>query len=147
LPKGRWREPALVRLVHPRENVEINTGTILIEKHALRPQCFQLRDYAYPNAWMSVSHNLTPSELEKELSITGWTFFYMASAIRTTSFGFNRAKMIHAALKRIIADAKDQRCNCVEIDDVTTHSFLGMPYVRVSAHPRHIQKGMVFSGQ
>jgi hypothetical protein len=137
----------LVQLVHPRENVEINIGTILIEKHALHPQCFQLRDYAYPSAWMLVTHNLTASELEKELSVTGWTFFYMAGAIRATSFGFNRAKMIHAALKRIIGNAKKQRCNCVEIDDVTTHSFLGMPYVKVSAHSCHIQKGMVFSGQ
>jgi hypothetical protein len=137
----------LVRLVHQGDNVEINNRTILMEKHALCPPCFQLRDYSYPNAWMVVTHGLTSSELEKELSFTGWTFFYMASAIRATSFGFDRAKMIHAALKRIIATVKKQRCNCLEIDAVTMHSILGMPYVNVSAHPRHIQKGMVFSGK
>jgi hypothetical protein len=142
-------EPALVkgRPFIEGENVEITSGTILIEKNALHPQCFQLRDHAYPDAWMRVTHDLTRPELEKQLRATGWTFFYMASAIRTRSFGFDRAKTIHAALKRIIANVKKQKCNCLEIDGVTAHSFLGMPYVSVSAHPRHIQKGMVFSGR
>ncbi len=125
----------------------ITPGTILMEKHTLRPQCFQFEDDPYPNAWMSVKHNLTPYELEKELATAGWTFFYMAGAVRTTSFGFDRAKMIHRAVKRLITNTKLQKCNCLEIEDVATHSFLGMPYVSVSAHPRHIQKGMVFSGQ
>ncbi len=118
-----------------------------MEKGTSRPQCFQLEDDPYPNAWMSVKHNLTSYELDRELVCTGWTFFYMAGAISTTAFGFDRAKMIHAALKRLIANAKLQKCNCLEIDGVATRSFLGMPYVSVSAHARHIQKGMVFSGQ
>lgn len=125
----------------------IGSGTILIEKDALHPRCFQLRDDSSPSAWMSVTHNLTPRELEKELSTTGWTFFYMASAIRMTAFGFDRAKTIHAALKHVIANVKRQKCNCLEIDGVAAHSFLGIPYVSVSAHPRHIQKGMLFSGK
>jgi hypothetical protein len=125
----------------------IASGSILMEKDALHPRCFQLHDDSSPRAWMSVTHNLTPRELEKDLSTTGWTFFYMASAIKRTAFGFDRAKTVHAALKAVITKVKQQKCNCVEIDDVAAHSFLGIPYVSVSAHPRHVQKGMVFSGQ
>ena len=122
----------------------IKSGTILIERSALRPQVFQLEDAWSANAWTSVSHNLTTPELEKQLSIAGWTFFYMADAIRTTAFGFDRAKMIGAALRRLIKNVKLQKCNCLQIDDVSMHSFLGLPYMSISAHPRHIQKGMVF---
>ena len=125
----------------------INPGTILIERDALRPQCFQLEDDPQPNAWPSVKHRLTPHELEKELTGTGWTFFYMAGQIKTTAFGFNRAKTIGAALRRLIRNVRLQKCNCLEIDGVQTHSFLGVPYVTLSAHPRHIQKGIVFAGQ
>lgn len=125
----------------------ITSGTILIAKDAPHPQCFQLEDDSSANAWMRVKHNLNSHELEKALESAGWTFFYMAGAIRTIAFGFNRAKMIQAALKRLITNVKQQKCNCIEIDAVAAHSFLGMPYVSVSAHPRHIQKGMVFSGQ
>jgi hypothetical protein len=125
----------------------ITPGTILMAKDTFRPQCIQLEEDPYPNSWVPVKHDLTAHELEKELSTTGWTLFYLASPIRTTAFGFDRAKMIHAALKRLIAQAKLQKCNCLEIDDVATRSFLGMPYVSVSAHPRHIQRGQVFAGQ
>jgi hypothetical protein len=70
----------------------------------------------------------------------------MAGQLSTVSFGLDRKKMIHAALKRIITKTRLQKCNCLEIDEVATHSFLGAPYVSVTAHPRHIQKGFVFSG-
>jgi hypothetical protein len=125
----------------------LTPGTILMEKGTSRPQCFQLEDDPYPNAWMSVKHNLTSYELEQELVAAGWTFFFMAGEISATAFGFDRAKMIHAALKRLIANAKLQKCNSLEIDDVATRSFMGVPYVSVSGHARHIQKGAVFTGK
>jgi hypothetical protein len=125
----------------------MKSGTILIEKNTLRPPCFQAEDELCPNAWMSVKHNLTPRELEQELSITGWTFFYMANTISATAFGFDRARTIDAALKRLITKVKRQKCNCFELGDVAAHSFLGMPYVSVSARPRHIQKGVASSGR
>ncbi len=124
----------------------IAPGIILMGKDTLRPRCFQLEDATYPHAWMSVKHNLNSYELELELATGGWTFFYMANAMRATACGFNRSRMIRAALKRLITDARKQRCNALEIDDVETRSFLGIPYVSISAHPRHMQKGMVFNG-
>ena len=123
------------------------SGTILIERDAPRPRCFELRDGSPVNAWMPVTHNFTPHELEKELSSTGWTFFFMAGAIRSTAFGFDRVRTTDKALKRLIANVERQKCNCLQIDEVAMHSFLGLPYVSVSAHSRHIQKGMIFSGR
>ena len=125
----------------------ITPGTILIEKGTFLPQSWRLETESYPSTWMSVKNHFDPHEVDKELATAGWTFFYMAGGIRTTAFGLDRQKMIHAALKRLIAKVRLQKCNCLEIDEVATHSFLGMPYVSVSAHSRHIQKGLVFSGQ
>lgn len=125
----------------------ITSGTILIDRSALRPQVFQLDDAWSANAWTSVRHSLTPHELEKQLSIAGWTFFYMAGAIRTRVFGFDRAKMLGEALKRLIKNVKLQKCNCLQIEGMAMRSFLGVPYMSISAHPRHIQKGLVFVGQ
>jgi hypothetical protein len=122
----------------------ITTGTILIEKGTPVPQFFRTGTESYPNAWMRVARNRNPQEFEKELATAGWTFFYMAGEIRTIAFGFDKQKMIDAALRRLMANVKLQKCNCLEIDKVATHSFLGMPYVSVSAHSRHIQKGSIF---
>src|SRR5688572_5436203 len=102
----------------------ITPGMILMGKDTVRPQCFEFGGEPYPGAWRSVKHNLNPFELEKELAGSVWTFFYIASAITATAFGFDRAKMIRAALKRLITNVKRQKYNCLEIDDVATRSFL-----------------------
>jgi hypothetical protein len=93
-----------------------------------------------------VKSSLDPHDLEKEFAALGWTFHYMAGKVKATAFGFDRQKAMDKALTRLIADAMLQKCNCLEIDEVATRSFLGVPGVGVSAHTRHIQKGIKFSG-
>ena len=122
----------------------ITTGTILIEKGTPVPQFFRVGTESYPNAWMSLTKSRNFHEFEKELATAGWTFFYMAGEIRTIAFGFDKQKMFDAALRRLISNVRLQKCNCLEIDKVGPHSFLGLPYVSVSAHSRHIQKGFIF---
>jgi hypothetical protein len=116
-------------------------------KATSHPECFIVEANPYSNGWMSVTHELTSRDLEQELATTGWTFFYIANEVRSMAFGFNRSKMIQAALGRLIAKVKLQKCNCLQIDSVATQSFLGMRYVSLAAHPRHIQRGIVFAGQ
>ena len=70
----------------------------------------------------------------------------MAGEIKATVFGFDREKALRAAFKRLIADVKSQHCNGIEITRVIDRSFCRVPYVSVSAHARHLQKGMRFSG-
>jgi len=124
----------------------INPGAILVAKSAPLPEQWRLENDATESGWGPLWNNLDGHQLEKELTTEGWTFFYMAGRIKATAFGFDREKMVHTALKRLIANTRLQNCNCLEIDEVAPHSFLGMPYVSISAHSRHIQKGLVFSG-
>ena len=69
----------------------------------------------------------------------------MAGPIRATAFGFNRDKMVYVALNRCIRAVRQQRCNCLHIESVEMHSFLGFPYLRLSVRTRHILKGMLFA--
>lgn len=128
------------------EDAMITPGTMLVEKDASLPQCFSLGDASYQDGWRPITFHLGFRELGEELAATGWTFFYVATSLKMTSIGFDRARMVHAALGRVIARVVEQKCNSLEIDSVAIHSFLGIRYARVSAHPRHIQKGLVFSG-
>ena len=124
----------------------IVSGGLLIERDALRPRCFEVEPGSHPDGWIFIKQTLTPQQLENELSATGWTFFFMAGPVRVTVFGFNREKTAYAALNRCIKVVKQQRCNCLQIERVEMHSFLGIPYVSVSVRPRHIQKGVLFAG-
>jgi len=122
----------------------IKTGTILIEDGTLLPESLRLESEAYSTGWASVSN--VRAEFEKAISQAGWTFFFMAGAIQSTVFGFDKQKAVRTAVKRIITDVESQNCNCLEITGVTLKSFLGMSYARVSAHSRHVQGSPVFSG-
>lgn len=123
----------------------IEAGTLLIERNSPRPECFHLAGQPGSQSWAQVAHELSPHDLEKTLASNAWTFFYLAGEIRATAFGFNPDNRMATVLKRLAGMAVEQRCNCLEIDRVAPGSFLGVPYLSVSAHTRHVQKGMTFS--
>jgi hypothetical protein len=122
----------------------IKTGTILIENGTLLPNSLVLASEPYCTGWTSVT-NLR-SDLERDIDQAGWTFFFLAGEIHATVFGFNPETSVHTAVERLVASAKSQNCNCLEIGQVTMKSFLGLPFASVSAHSRHIQGGSVFAG-
>jgi hypothetical protein len=119
-------------------------GDLLVQQGLNVPRSLLLPTEINSNGWDAVSG--TRSAFEKTIDEEGWTFFFMAGEIKATVFGFDRQKALRAALKRLITDVKSQHCNSIEITAVVDKSFLRMPYVSVSAHPRHLQKGRLFSG-
>ena len=120
----------------------IVAGSILIQEGTYLPNSRPLQTGSDWSGWAAVEDSR--SVFEKEVRAAGWTFFFMAGEIKTTVFGFDRQKTLRAALQRLIRNVKSQNCNSIEITQVTGRSFLKLPYVSVSAHPRHLQKGMVF---
>jgi hypothetical protein len=52
------------------------------------------------------------------------------------------ATYINRAVNRILANLKWDKFNSLEITQVAAKRFLGLPYVTVSAHERHIQESM-----
>lgn len=123
----------------------IKTGTVLVETSALMPKSLLLEGKAYSSGWRSVS-NLDLNELDAAIHKAGWTFFFMAGEIKITAFGFDKERAVRRAVKRVITNVESHKCNCVEITDVSAKSFLGMPYVNISAHSRHIQESSAFAG-
>ena len=123
----------------------IKTGTILIENDASMPNSLRLEGNSYSGGWRSVS-NLDLNQLDVAIHKAGWTFFFMAGEIKITAFGFDKERAVRRAVKRVITNVESHNCNCVEITGVSEKSFLGMPYVNVSAHSRHIQESSAFGG-
>jgi len=122
----------------------ITTGCILFEEDIRMPGFLWEQGESPSNGWRAIKG--PRSAFEKAVQEAGWTFFYIAGEIRATAFGFDRPKALHAALKRLIVNVKSQHCNGIEISQILGKSFCGVPYVSVSAHARHLQQGMYFSG-
>jgi hypothetical protein len=45
-------------------------------------------------------------------------------------------------VKCVLAKQEGQKFNSLEITNVVSKRFLGIPFMRVTAHARHIQQGM-----
>src|SRR5437667_12872912 len=107
----------------------IKVGTILIQQGTVLPHSLLLESKPYSSGWAEITN--VRSEFETEINLAGWTFFFLAGRIEATVFGFDKQRAASTAVDRIVANAKSRECNCLEITQVKTNSFLGVPYVRV----------------
>jgi hypothetical protein len=117
----------------------IQPGIILIAEGTPMPGSMRLEGPADSNGWRAVEC-ADGSNFERNINRAGWIFFLMADEIKATVFGFDRGKALQSAMERIIASVKFQKCNSLQITEVTAKSFLKLPYVSVSARSRHIQE-------
>jgi hypothetical protein len=120
---------------------KINAGTILIKEGTLLPKGLQLESDPYSKGWRLVKSPGSPG-IDRKLCEAGWTFFYMAGEVDAMAFGSESDKTTHRAVKKAIAKIKLEKFNCLEISQVAARHFLGLPYVTVAAHPRHIQESI-----
>lgn len=118
----------------------IKIGTILIEESAPVPESLRLESEPYSNGWKSIK-NLNGYELDRKIRKAGWAFFSFAE-INARVFGFDRAKAAGRAVNRLLASVKSDSFNALEISQVAAKHFLGLPYVTVSGHVRHVQESI-----
>lgn len=78
--------------------------------------------------------------LDRTIHAAGWNFFFMATEVKTMFFGFLGEENMQSALRRILAKVKLQHFNGLEVTGITARRFLGVPYVTVFAHSRHMQQ-------
>lgn len=117
----------------------IRAGTILMQADTVMPQSLRVESEPYWQAWEMVTDS-DGDILDRDLRTAGWNFFFLAATIRTTVWGHRGERTVRRAMKRVLAEAKFLKFNCLEVTEMTAKRFLGLPYIRISAHSRHIQK-------
>jgi hypothetical protein len=117
----------------------VQVGAILIEEWPLMTQFPGLESERYSGSW-SLVKVLDGFALDRKIRASGWNFFFMAAEAKAMFFGAIGTKKIQNALKRILAKVKQQSFNGLEVTEIVAKRFLGVPYVVVSAHSRHLQQ-------
>jgi len=117
----------------------MKVGTILIKDGTLLPEVLQLESEPCATDWRLVK-NLDAHELGRIVHEAGWTFFCLAGQIKGTILGFEGQDTVRRAVKRILTNLKLEKFNCLEITHVEMKRSLGLSYVAVCAHSRHIQE-------
>jgi hypothetical protein len=120
----------------------IQAGSILIASGTPLPQSGIIESEPYLQGWELVK-NPDGKGLNQIIATAGWNFFYIASELKTRVFGSDEEKTSRQAIGKIIAKMTSKNFNCLEITGMTRKQFMGLPYLSVSAHSRHIQKSAV----
>jgi len=118
----------------------IQIGTILMKGQPAMAQRLGLETDSYAQNW-SVTRVLNGFSLDRKIHAAGWHSFFMAGEVHAIALGSIRPGSLHAALQRIFSKVRDEDFNCLEVTGIVARCFLGIPYVRVTAHSRHIQRG------
>jgi hypothetical protein len=116
-------------------------GTLLIREKTVVPGAVGLETESFAPGWRLVL-NLDRRGLDQQIRSAGWTFFCLAGDIQATVFGRKRQDRVSRAVKRILAKLKSPEFNCLEIAEVVSKRFLGMPCTNVHARSRHIQESV-----
>jgi hypothetical protein len=117
----------------------IKVGTILMKEWLGMPQIPELETEPGFGEWSVVK--LTDAfALDRKIHAAGWNFFFMATEVKAVFLGVLGQEKIQSALQRILAKVKPQHFNGLEVTEIVARRFLGVPYVTVSAHSRHMQQ-------
>ncbi len=113
--------------------------TILIREATPLPANLSIESEAFLPGWRVVK-NLDRSTLTRNIEGANWNFFYLAGEIRATVLGRDRSGTLRRAVKRVLAKQEGQKFNSLEITKAVSKRFLGIPFMSVTAHSRHIQQ-------
>src|SRR6266446_2106323 len=117
------------------------TITIFIKEDTPLPANLPIESEAFLPGWRVVK-NLDRSALARNIEGANWNFFYLAGEIRATVLGRDRSGTLRRAVKCVLAKQEGQKFNSLEITKVVSKRFLGIPFMSVTAHSRHIQQGI-----
>jgi hypothetical protein len=115
--------------------------TILIREDTPLPANLPIESEAFLPGWRAV-RNLDGYELGRNIEEAKWYFFYLAGEIGAIALGRGGLGTLRRAVKRILAKQEGQKFNSLEVTKIISKRFLGMPFMSVTAHSRHIQQGI-----
>jgi hypothetical protein len=117
----------------------VQVGTILMKEWPGIKQLMGIENEPCSGEW-SLLKVLDGYTLDRKIHAAGWNFFFMAPEIKVMFFGSVGAAKIKNAVKRILEKVKPHHFNALEVTEIVADRFLGIPYVTVSAHSRHMQQ-------
>ena len=123
----------------------INRGSLLLAEGTQLPESVLFESAPYTPGWRLLK-NVNLQGLKERIAPRGWHVLFIATELETTVYGWNKETTIRKAIKRITAQSKAAKYNCVEIMQVEARRFLGFPFVRITAHSRQIQEAGTLTG-
>ena len=117
---------------------QIQAGTMMVQ-HSMILQSLGVESEPYCKNWRSLGV-LDSARLDHKLRTAGWNLFFMAEELRAVVPAWGGQNTVRRGLKRLLTQTRLRHFNCLEVSQILRRRFLGIPYVSIAAHPRHIQE-------
>jgi hypothetical protein len=119
--------------------IVLANGCLFLMKGLIVPPTLCFEGQSYSEGWRLLL-SLKSSEIDSRARACGWNFIFLAEAMRRTVFGLGRDRALQKATNKILAEARKNAFNSVEITEITARQFVGLHCVTVAAHSRSLQK-------
>jgi len=120
----------------------LKMGTVLLQTGTSIPESVWIEKEAYSPGWEEVT-NVNGDDLDRQIRRENWSFFFIGGAIQGTSWGSWREIATRSATIRALNKSGLTRFNGFEITGIHSRRFLGLGYVTVVGHARHLQPSPV----
>lgn len=117
-------------------------GKVFIRENTILPGGLIIETETFLPGWRAV-RNCDGYWLGRKIEEAKWNFFYLAGDIKVTVFGREGPESLRRAVRSVLAEPEAQRFNSLEITGTDASSFLGIPFVSISANFRHIQQSLI----
>lgn len=126
--------------------IDIEAGTIMVRSGLPLPNALRMSSSTYSKNWEIVSAQ-DASALNRAVRAAGWYFMLSAGVVRAAAFGRREGINARHAVDRLLAKIQAEYFNAVEVTEISTKHFLGIPYLSLTAHARHLQQGQTLLDQ
>jgi hypothetical protein len=101
------------------------------------PANLLIESEAFLPGWGAV-RNLDGYELGRKIEAANWNFFYLAGEIGAIALGREGPGTLRRAVKRFLAKPEGQKFNSLEVTEIISQRFLGIPFIVLPfRHNRH----------
>ena len=120
----------------------LQIGSKLVEQDAPLPRVLELKSLNFLDNWR-VMASTSRNALFDQVAASGWHLFHSAGQLNTWAIGLDREHALQRSVRRLAAKVRAASFNCLEVTEIKTRRFLGIPYLYVAADMLHIQRGLV----
>ena len=120
----------------------LRIGTVLVRTDTFVPESVWVQRETFCDEWQAIT-NLGGDDLDRQIREDGWSLMFMGGAISGTSWGSWSGTAIRCAAIRVLKKTRASKFNAFEITGIHARRFLGVPYVVVTGHSRHLQQSTV----
>jgi hypothetical protein len=120
----------------------LQVGSKLVELGIALPQVLEENSTKFLDNWR-VMMSISRETLFNQVAASGWNIFFIADRLNTVSIGINRDHALQRGVRQLAARVRSESYNCLEVTEIKTRHFMGIPYLYIAADMLHIQQGFM----